>query len=418
MSRLLPDDPSMPLSSALQALEVVSTPRPRHEPSGRPLPSLTQSPGAGPSTSQHGSISSSLCTACDSSGARSQASRRRERRRKLVNGQKERDSDDPAKGSKLDDGTAQPSTPQPLRQRDTNVSAHRDMNAFITPRRSSPLASVVFTASRADDPLMDIKPRRKTRRGGKKARRRAEGRLQAHEVSEVDGLVDFADDQTTSPTSSAQTSRCSSPVQVVVHRIGADGEEDEVDDLSDLEDDLGTPRSIRSSSGSVMCVEDAVSSIDSFLSDPRNFMTIKANKLRLWQSLCIELGLVYLPTDESSDFPSVVCVPTPPRPRETTPEPAQPYIPTKHPLPQTLTQARKILRNDAHINLADYLEARRFCPPAYVGAFQGLLYPSRSAMRKYTRDRGRFAEKDLLKAEWLEPLMRDFGMKNRRVGLD
>ncbi|OCF34692.1 hypothetical protein I316_03735 [Kwoniella heveanensis BCC8398] len=319
--------------------------------------------------------------------------------------------------------------------------------------------------------------RRKTRRGGKRARqRRANGRQSAGDADQIDmGLLASdaeSDNDTTSPTSSARTSRSGTPVRVRVQvRRGGDaddrglitgddgfedgdedGYEDEVDELSALESEIGTPQSAKSMGNkSVMSVEDAVSSIDSFLSDPRNFMTIKANKLRLWQSLCIELGLVHLAGDELPDLPTVVCVPTPPRARErergtngdhdfenemgiewrieSDQEQEQdqadahdkdhhtqrPYMPKKSPLPQTLTQARKLLKEQAHVNLVDYLEARKYCPPAYVGAYQGLLYPSMSAMKKYTRNGGKFALRDLVRAEWLEPLMKDFGIKKGRA---
>ncbi|WVQ62788.1 uncharacterized protein L199_000936 [Kwoniella botswanensis] len=268
--------------------------------------------------------------------------------------------------------------------------------------------------------------RRKTRRGGKRVRRRLENRGLAKEASEVDDELDatleldsIADGDTTSPTSSARTSISGTPIKVTVSRVPEPEEEvDEVDGLSALESEFGTPPSKRfKGRGSVMSAEDAASSIDSFLSDPRNFMTIKANKLRLWQSLCIELGLVNLQGDELPDLPTVVCVPTPPRPRETTPEPPQPFRPVKHPLPESLTQARKLLKDHAHVNLVDYLEARKFCPPAYVGAYQGLLYPSTSAMKRYTRHQGKFAEKLVVRSEWLEPLMKDFGVRKFKGGM-
>ncbi|KAK6907140.1 hypothetical protein I203_101130 [Kwoniella mangroviensis CBS 8507] len=268
--------------------------------------------------------------------------------------------------------------------------------------------------------------RRKTRRGGKRVRRRLENRGLAKEASEVDDELDatleldsIADDDTASPTSSARTSVSGTPIKVTVSRLPEPEEEvDEVDGLSALESELGTPSSKRfKGRRDVMSAEDAASSIDSFLSDPRNFMTIKANKLRLWQSLCIELGLVTLQGDELPDLPTVVCVPTPPRPRETTPEPPQPFRPVKHPLPESLTQARKLLKDHAHVNLVDYLEARKYCPPAYVGAYQGLLYPSTSAMKRYTRHQGKFAEKLVVRSEWLEPLMKDFGVRKFKGGM-
>ncbi|WRT65516.1 uncharacterized protein IL334_002461 [Kwoniella shivajii] len=352
-------------------------------------------------------------------GRKSASAKRRERKKKLIAGEKERAAQGiPSTRALM---TTQSEIPHTPKAKQPSHTSHLEQTPGpSTPRPPSSLASSGVLISQSDDLLQPT--HRKTRRGGKRARRRVENRGLAIEASEVDDEL-FADDDTTLPTSSARTSRSGTPVRVSVDQASecsADGashilddEEDEVDALSALEDELGTPPSKRMA-GSMMSAEDAASSIDSFLSDPRNFMTIKANKLRLWQSLCIELGLVNLAGDELPDLPTVVCAPTPPRPRETTPEPAQPFVPKKHQLPETLTQARRILKDHAHVNLVDYLEARKFCPPAYVGAYQGLLYPSTSAMKKYTRHRGKFAEKELVRAEWLEPLMKDFGVRKAK----
>lgn len=117
--------------------------------------------------------------------------------------------------------------------------------------------------------------RRKTRRGGKRVRRRLENRGLAKEASEVDDELDpdaesnlevdsIADDDTTSPTSSARTSISGTPIKVTVSRVPEPEEEvDEVDGLSALESEFGTPPSKRfKGRGGVMSAEDAASSID------------------------------------------------------------------------------------------------------------------------------------------------------------
>ncbi|WWC60109.1 uncharacterized protein I303_102673 [Kwoniella dejecticola CBS 10117] len=421
--------------------EHVFLPQPQHPARDQEASSLSLS-------SMEASISS--CATNDASnqalGGKSSSAKRRERKKKLVAGEKERaamgipsnrtwgSSASSASASSNptshEDSSNMPFTPKGKQPFRSTLLEQTPIAGPSTPRPTSTFSMNTEESSARSAGEVEVSEgervsvKRKTRRGGKKARRRAENKGLAIEASEVDEELDFLTDidgRTTSPTSSAQTSRSGTPVRVIVETMSeysADGashildeEEDEVDgELSPMESELGTPPSKRYG-GSVMSAEDAASSIDSFLSDPRNFMTIKANKLRLWQSLCIELGLVTLAGDELPDLPTIVCVPTPPRPRETTPEPIGPFVPKKHPLPETLTQARKLLKDHAHVNLVDYLEARKFCPPAYVGAYQGLLYPSTSAMKRYTRHQGKFAEKLVIRAEWLEPLMKDFGVK-------
>ncbi|WWC87685.1 uncharacterized protein L201_002577 [Kwoniella dendrophila CBS 6074] len=382
---------------------------------------------------------------------KSASAKRRERKKKLIAGEKERAAlgipSIRTFGSSLkvsptiptDDTQLLPQTPKAKSFMQSSENQQTPMAINIagpsTPRSTSPLDTSMLVDTEIvgnedeDEIEIDGVPdlvRRKTRRGGKKARRRAENRgLANRETSEVDDEL-FADNDTTSPTSSAKTSRSGSLSNSVDGAAHILDEED--DQSSALESELGTPPN-RRSTGGIRNAQDAASSIDSFLSDPRNFMTIKANKLRLWQSLCIELGLVTLAGDELPDLPTIVCVPTPPRPtpsfgnqeneNENEDEiltPLGPYIPKKHALPETLTQARKILKDYAHVNLSDYLEARKFCPPAYVGAYQGLLYPSTSAMKRYTRFKGKFVEKELIRSEWLEPLMKDFGVRKAKLG--
>ncbi|WVW79951.1 hypothetical protein I302_101924 [Kwoniella bestiolae CBS 10118] len=375
---------------------------------------------------------SSSSSVVEVEGRKSASAKRRERKKKLIAGEKERAAlgipSTRVFGQSTKENQIQihpqsimetPKGKTPLKDISDQTPVALMLGGPSTPRPSSSTSSsssfvLPDEQSETDSSSNAEITRKKTRRGGRKARRRLENKGLAKEASEVDEeLLDLADGDTTSPTSSARSSVSSTPVKVVVNRYteGGPEEEDEVDQLSALESEIGTPPGHKYIGGSVMSAEDAASSIDSFLSDPRNFMTIKANKLRLWQSLCIELGLVTLRGDELPDLPTTICVPSPPRPRETTPEPALPFVPKKHPLPETLTQARKLLKDHAHVNLVDYLEARKYCPPAYVGAYQGLLYPSTSAMKRYTRGLGKFAEKNVVRGEWLEPLMKDFGVR-------
>lgn len=92
--------------------------------------------------------------------------------------------------------------------------------------------------------------------------------------------------------------------------------------------------------------------------------------------------------------------------RASTPGPRLP------PLPQSLRQARAILKEKAHINLADYLAAR-----AAVGTvdYAEMLHPSSAAMIRYTKKNGKFVQLGMVKTEWLEPLLRDFGFKRSRI---
>ncbi|KAK8861395.1 hypothetical protein IAR55_002214 [Kwoniella newhampshirensis] len=422
------------LSSPSDDYEIVIEPYPRH---GNPqyrssslslsaMEAFTSSSTT--SASVNGVIAESFTSGAQAGGKLSKSAARRERRKKLEAGERER-----ALAAAVETGIHSVEgnmdqvheTPRPNR---TLPHSSPLQHHQTSPSKSSSSAAQLIVE---DGHLPPGQRRRKTRRGGKQAKKRAEHAQQTRDDAEVDNELFAVDEsETTSPRSAAET-----PVRVVVHRSKYsysnrpshiydedvdDDEEDEVDALSALESEIGTPVSLRTREMSVMSVEDATSSIDSFLSDPRNFMTIKANKLRLWQSLCVELGLVHMQnnneTEDLLDLPTVA--PTPSRALDDSPSLPSPTKtktstgsrPDTHPLPQTLTQARKLLKDHAHVNLVDYLEARRLCPPAYVGAYQGLLHPSVSAMKRYTRKEGKFAVKGMVKVEWLEPLMRDFGI--------
>ncbi|OWZ57934.1 hypothetical protein J010_00567 [Cryptococcus neoformans] len=177
------------------------------------------------------------------------------------------------------------------------------------------------------------------------------------------------------------------------------GRSDEVHD--DDGSSLIMPTASGKPSSSVISASDAHDSFNSFLSDPKNFMIVKENKLRLWQSLCIKMGfhlLFGLVTLEGEGFPDLPGVSTPNRSF------SNEVVLT---LPKTLNEAKSILKAHADVNLVDYLEARSIGTPEYVGAYKGLLHSSESALCKYTLKQSKFAQKDLAKAEWLNPLMRD-----------
>ncbi|TYJ57697.1 hypothetical protein B9479_001551 [Cryptococcus floricola] len=286
---------------------------------------------------------------------------------------------------------------------------------------SSHVAPSLSLDSSLDDTSGKGKARR-SQRGGKQNKQRAE--------READSDLDT--DDTASVTTTGTTSRSRTPTGSSAssgrRRVLAWDDEDE-DDSEDDEDGRATPVAQRRTAPSVLSASDASSSINrrvffilsyrttnssSFLTDPRNFMMLKENKLRLWQSLCIEFGLVNL----EEDLPDLPVRNTPQRPVQRpradtasssstiTSSSTATELPV-YPLPRTLNQARRILREHAHVNLVDYFEARKVGAPAFVGAYKDLLWPTPSALRRYTRGKSKFAAKDAVKDEWLNPLMRD-----------
>jgi hypothetical protein len=149
----------------------------------------------------------------------------------------------------------------------------------------------------------------------------------------------------------------------------------------------------------------------------------KANKLRLWQYLCIEvrslkqhvvyvnplqLGLVSLDADSDIKHEEGTSDDS----RATTPTTSRSITPTpSNPFPESLTQAHKLLKARGHVNLKDYLEARcdptRKHPDQKYPDYSDLVYPSASAMVRYTIREKRFAKLDKVKTEWLTPLLRE-----------
>ncbi|WVQ79044.1 hypothetical protein IAT38_001136 [Cryptococcus sp. DSM 104549] len=411
-----------PSPSPSEEYEVIVRPTP-----GKPSQGLNltlEQMEASSGSSNNGSMG--VVSGSESERTRSKSAARRERKKKVAGGERERAAEaDPIDPSPAAVDAA-PATPKPGR------------TALLPDSDSS--AEVAEAAER---------PKRKQRRGGKRARQRGENA----DAREVDEDLDAASSATSE--AGAKTRRSGTPVGsgssassrhgvrsfssrdssrgALSSRRGISSssdeeEEAEVDGLSVLNSDYGTPVSgSRRGAASVMSAEDAASSIDSFLSDPRNFMTINANKLRLWQSLCVEFGLVNMEGEDLPDLP--VVAPTPPRHRDITPtgspstsplstptgSPQPRAKPPTYPFPTSLTQANKILKSHAHVNLADYLEARKISAPHYVGAYQGLLHPTTGHLRRYTKREKKFAKKDGVKEEWLQPLMRDmFVSKGRR----
>jgi hypothetical protein len=81
-------------------------------------------------------------------------------------------------------------------------------------------------------------------------------------------------------------------------------------------------------------------------------------------------------------------------------------------MPQSLTAARHLLRTKGHVNIADYLAARRKHlqhpqqQPQQAGRYAYLLMPNVSSLRLYTKKEKRYVDRELIKAEAMEPLMR------------
>jgi hypothetical protein len=83
----------------------------------------------------------------------------------------------------------------------------------------------------------------------------------------------------------------------------------------------------------------------------------------------------------------------------------------------------RILKTQAHVNLADYFDARSgdAVPNDISGQtdsrwndYSSLVFPSTAAMQRYTMKHKRFIDLGTVKAEWLQPLLKDFGFKRSR----
>ncbi|KAL1409519.1 hypothetical protein Q8F55_003502 [Vanrija albida] len=219
--------------------------------------------------------------------------------------------------------------------------------------------------------------------------------------SAVDTLLDSDDDddEVATVSGSSWATRGTSTGRAVHGDSGAD---DEDDGWTDAATERSSGRTI-TGAASVTNASEARESIDSFLEDSSAFMSDKANKLRLWQALCIELGLVDLEELEPMPLPdlpsSAPVAPPPPR----------------RPLPTSLTQARLLLNNHGHVNLVEYLDARSDPARAEIadrsGKYADLVYPSASAMIRDARKNRKILKLGTAKSEWLEPLLKDFGYR-------
>ncbi|KAG7580149.1 hypothetical protein FFLO_00120 [Filobasidium floriforme] len=225
---------------------------------------------------------------------------------------------------------------------------------------------------------------------------------------------------------------------------------------------------------SITSYEEAHSSVRAYLDQDPEFLADPKNQLVFWQGLCVELGLA-LPTNmavgmkhgsssrtysEASDEEHVIRSTTSKRrraysttsstssarttttasdrtaqaadlSRSSTPRPVLPPVPTSK------TACLRLLKAGAHINLSDWFEVRpevnqrladlrrRRGAGAVLGEeemeyvyepLRRLMFPSPSAMIRYTCKHGKFVGKKTLKAEWLEPLMKDMhlGGQTRR----
>lgn len=85
-----------------------------------------------------------------------------------------------------------------------------------------------------------------------------------------------------------------------------------------------------------------------------------------------------------------------------------------NPFPTSLTQAKALL-STVHVNLSEYMALRKKNPNADPGQYAYLLEPSASALRKLLRQSHQFAKLSDVKAEWLNPLLKDWGFARSRA---
>ena len=158
-----------------------------------------------------------------------------------------------------------------------------------------------------------------------------------------------------------------------------------------------------------------------FLSGDRDFLRDKANKLRLWQALCIEVSGYVTMLGTSVDYEQLGVVPggedLPDLPTASHPiKDEKPDVhEDQHEMPQTLTQASKLLHEEVHINIADYLQARADTSSTDKPDYSALMKPDVESLIRYTRKKKKYIKLDDVKAEWLQPLLKDFGIKRARA---
>jgi hypothetical protein len=85
------------------------------------------------------------------------------------------------------------------------------------------------------------------------------------------------------------------------------------------------------------------------------------------------------------------------------------------PIPTSCTQAQKLLKEKAHVNLVDYFAARQI--PLAAGEerdYSNLLFDSREAVVMYSRKTKKYVPRGEAKEEWLQPLLKTM-RKNARA---
>ncbi|BEI82448.1 hypothetical protein CcaverHIS002_0303160 [Cutaneotrichosporon cavernicola] len=208
-------------------------------------------------------------------------------------------------------------------------------------------------------------------------------------------------------------------------RSGGDGNHGDDEATWSVQTHRTRVTTLPSHTASILSASDARESIDSFLTDPE-FTSDKANKLRLWQALCIEAIKLEesddtlsdsLSFDSSSEYLTNTTVSdedsdcTPTGSRSATPTQTLPQLPT------SLTAAVRLLSTRGHVNILQYLEVRND-PTRHtedvVGKYADLVYPSASALQRDMRRDRKYAKIDDVKREWLQPLLKDFGFRRRR----
>lgn len=90
-------------------------------------------------------------------------------------------------------------------------------------------------------------------------------------------------------------------------------------------------------------------------------------------------------------------------------------VETLPPLPTSLRQAKLILENRAHVNMVDYVAARKTAKfnarKGKLGVhgqaknFAHLVHPSKRALIKYTQDTEKIYPRQRAKNEWLAPML-------------
>jgi hypothetical protein len=183
---------------------------------------------------------------------------------------------------------------------------------------------------------------------------------------------------------------------------------------------------------------------NSFLDDKTKveYMSKKENKLRLWQALCIEVSqpltsvavladallqfrLVQTTSDDATSPSSAGLavikeeleaeqLVLPSSASSTTIE-----VDTLPPLPTSLTQAKIMLKSKAHVNIVDYIQERKAPAPKNTSPGQPrdmthLLFPSASALRRYTIEKKRYAKSKQVNDAFLAPLLKEMSFGRRR----